>query len=119
MLNPSENFQIIDHIIYAPNGEEFLLQGTNMFTWDGTSNVDSYLNDWGFNSVRVPNYLLGSYNQPHPNADGYTTNHAIVDAFTSEGAVVIFDAHDKVGEYYEGQDFEILKNYFVCRKLIL
>ncbi|MDJ0715750.1 MAG: cellulase family glycosylhydrolase [Prochloraceae cyanobacterium] len=107
-----ENFQVIGTKIYDPNGQEFIIKGTNMFAWEGTSNVDNYLNDWGFNTIRVPNYLLGSYNQPHPEEDEYTNNRAIVDAFTGQGAVVIFDAHDRIGGYYEGEDFEILKDYW-------
>ena len=106
------NFQIIGNKIYDPNGKEFIIKGTNMFAWEGISNVDSYINTWGFNTIRVPNYLLGSYNQPHPSADAYATNHQIVDSFTSQGAVVIFDAHDISGGYYEGADFEVLKDYW-------
>lgn len=112
MSNFESNFQTIGSTIYDPNGQEFIIKGTNMFAWEGTSNVDSYLNDWGFNTVRVPNYLLGSYNQPAPADDNYATNHNIVNAFTSQGAVVIFDAHDRIGSYYEGEDFETLKAYW-------
>ena len=105
-------FQIIGTTIYDPNGQEFIIKGTNMFTWEGIENVDNYLNTWGFNTIRVPNYLLGSYDQPHPEEDGYGTNHKIVDAYTSQGAVVIFDAHDLIGGYYEDAEWEILKDYW-------
>ncbi|NJK47886.1 glycoside hydrolase family 5 protein [Candidatus Gracilibacteria bacterium] len=111
-LSTNQGFQIIGTKIYDPNGREFISKGTNMFAWERTSNVNSYVNTWGFNTIRVPNYLLGSYNQPHPNADGYATNRQIVDAFTSRGAVVIFDAHDRIGRYYDGTEFEVLKNYW-------
>lgn len=111
-LSTGQGFQIIGTKIYDPNGQEFIIKGTNMFAWERTSNVNSYLNTWGFNTIRVPNYLLGSYNQPHPSADGYATNRQIVDAFTSRGAVVIFDAHDRIGRYYDGTEFEVLKNYW-------
>ena len=106
------NFQVIGTKIYDIYGQEFIIKGTNMFSWEGTSNVDSYLNDWGFNTVRVPNYLLGNYDQPHPNENEYATNHAIVDAYTSQGSVVIFDAHDRIGGYYEEEDWQILKDYW-------
>ncbi len=39
------------------------------------------MNDWGFNTIRVPNYLLDSFDQPHPETDFYGTNHAIADVF--------------------------------------
>ncbi len=106
------NFQIINNKIYDPSGQEFIIKGTNMFDWEGIGNVNSYVNNWGFNTVRVPNYLLGNYDQAHPSENGYQTNHQIVDGFTSQGAVVVFDAHDKIGEYYEDGDFEILKDYW-------
>jgi mannan endo-1,4-beta-mannosidase len=105
-------FQIIGTKIYDPNGREFISKGANMFAWEGITNVNNYLNVWGFNTIRVPNYLLGSYNQPHPATNGYGTNHQIVDAYTSQGAVVIFDAHDRIGGYYEGNDWQTLKDYW-------
>jgi len=106
------NFQIVNNKVYDPSGQEFIIKGTNMFDWEGIGNVNSYVNDWGFNTVRVPNYLLGSYGQAHPSENGYRINHQIVDGFTSQGAVVIFDAHDEIGGYYEDGDFEILKDYW-------
>ena len=70
-------FQILGTKIYDPNGQEFIIKGINMFTWEGIDNVDNYLNTWGFNTIRVPNYLLGSYDQPHPAENSYGTNHQI------------------------------------------
>ena len=32
-----------------------------MFAWEGISNVDSYLNDWGFNTIRVPIHRIFSH----------------------------------------------------------
>ena len=106
------NFQIIGNKIYDPKGQEFIIKGTNMFAWEDINNVNSYLNDWGFNTIRVPNYLLGSFGQPHPELDNYRTNHRIVDAYTSQGAVVIFDAHDRIGSYYKDNDWYILQDYW-------
>ena len=108
----NSNFQIIDNTIYDPNGQEFIIKGANMFAWEGIENVHNYLNIWGFNTIRVPNYLLGSYNQPHPADNDYRINHKIVDAYTSQGATVIFDAHDRIGGYYEDQNWEVLKDYW-------
>jgi Cellulase (glycosyl hydrolase family 5)/Domain of unknown function (DUF4114) len=110
--NSKKNFQVIGTKIYDPSGKEFIIKGTNMFTWEGNTQVNSIVNQWQFNTVRVPNYLLGSYGQLSPQLDGYATNRAIADSFTSQGAVVIFDAHDRIGGYYEGQDWETLKNYW-------
>ncbi len=100
----NSQFKVIDTQIYEPDGKEFIVKGINMFTWEGIAQVDSLINDWGFNTVRVPNYLLGNYGQPHPAENNYGTNHQIVDAFTSQGAVVIFDAHDRIGGYYEDSE---------------
>lgn len=105
-------FQVVGTQIYDPDGREFITKGINMFSWQGLTQVDSLINDWGFNTIRVPNYLLGSYGQPHPADNSYGTNHQIVDAFTSQGAVVIFDAHDRIGGYYQNTEWEILKNYW-------
>ncbi|BAY22760.1 hypothetical protein NIES2100_25230 [Calothrix sp. NIES-2100] len=105
-----DNFKIIGNKIYDPNGQEFIAKGINTFTWDKDYSV--YLDTWGFNTIRVPNYLLGSYNQPHPAQDNYQTNHKIVNVYTSQDAVVIFDAHDRIGGYYEGDQWEILKDYW-------
>lgn len=112
MYTQNSQFRVLGSKIYDPNGQEFIIKGTNMFAWKGISNVDKYLNTWGFNTIRVPNYLLGSYAQPHPADNNYGTNHQIVDAFTSQGAVVIFDAHDRIGGYYEAHEWEILKDYW-------
>ncbi|MGL6341611.1 MAG: hypothetical protein ACRC80_21005, partial [Waterburya sp.] len=60
----NSQFRVLGSKIYDPNGQEFIIKGTNMFAWKGISNVDKYLNTWGFNTIRVPNYLLGSYAQP-------------------------------------------------------
>ena len=64
-INNSQ-FEVIGTQIYDPNGQEFIIKGINMFAWEGLTQVDSLVNDWGFNTVRVPNYLLGSYDRPHP-----------------------------------------------------
>jgi mannan endo-1,4-beta-mannosidase len=105
-----DNFKMIGNKIYDPNGQEFIAKGINTFTWDQDYSI--YVDTWGFNTIRVPNYLLGSYDQPHPAEDNYQTNKKIVDIYTSKGAVVIFDAHDRIGGYYEGEQWEILKDYW-------
>ena len=110
--NNDSGFQVLGTKIYDPNGQEFIAKGANVFTWDGTNNIDNYLDVWNFNTIRVPNYLLGSWNQPHPGDDDYATNRAIVDAYTQRGVTVIFDAHDLIGSYYEGEDFETLKEHW-------
>ena len=112
MSNTSQGFQVIGTKIYDANGEEFIIQGTNMFAWERTSNIDSYMDNWGFNAIRVPNYLLGSYGQAHPKADQYRNNQAIANAVTNNGGVVIFDAHDRIGKYYKGEEKEILLDYW-------
>lgn len=112
MKKNQPQFEVKGTQIYDPNGQEFIIKGINMFAWEGTNQADSLINDWGFNTVRVPNYLLGNYNQPHPADNNYGTNHQIADVFTSQGSVVIFDAHDRIGSYYQNEEWEILKNYW-------
>ena len=62
MHDNNSQFQILGMKIYDPNGQEFIVKGVNMFAWEGIAQVDSLVNQWGFNTVRVPNYLLESYN---------------------------------------------------------
>ena len=112
-LTANGEFQVVGTKIYDPNGQEFIAKGTNVFTWDGTKRIDNYVDTWGFNTVRVPNYLLGTYGQPHPGDNGYYTNRKIVNDYTSRGVTVMFSAHDKIGSYYEGADFDTLKDYWV------
>ena len=112
MNTVNSQFQVLGNTIYDPSGQEFIIKGANMFAWEEMDNVNNYVYDWGFNTFRVPNYLLGSYDAPHPQENGYSINHQIVDAFTSQGAVVMFDAHDRIGGYYEDEEWEILKDYW-------
>ncbi|NET10624.1 MAG: glycoside hydrolase family 5 protein [Symploca sp. SIO2B6] len=111
-LTQPRQFQVIGSMIYDPNGQIFIPQGTNMFAWEGTTRVDSIINTWGFNTIRVPNYLLGSYDQPHPAINNYDVNHQIVDGFTQDNRVIIFSAHDRTGRYYQNEEFEQLKAYW-------
>lgn len=110
------HFRIIDTKIHDPNGNEFIVKGTNMFAWEETSRVNSIVADWNFNAIRVPNFLLGGYGQPHPSANDYGINRQIVTAFTQDSGqaptVVIFDAHDRIGRYYQEEEFNTLKQYW-------
>jgi len=109
--------------IYDPNGNEFIMRGTNVqgmrYGWSGNivNDVNAIVDVWGMNTIRV-NCAIGtmywqgtdvsvfSYYQTIPEMD------AIVNAFTARGVVVMFEWHDKTGDYFEGQDLVNLKNSF-------
>jgi hypothetical protein len=108
----SNNFTVQGKNILDPDGNVFINQGINMFAWQGTEDLDNIINCWGFNSIRVPIYLTGQYGQPNPADDNYQNVLDIATAFTSQKKVVVFDAHDMIGTYYNGPDLIKLKTYW-------
>ena len=108
------NFEVRNGKIHAPNGSEFLIKGTNIngpdYGWPG--NTPSYVNlvadCWNFNTVRVNVRLLGGKISYEENG----TIEEIIDTYTGRGLVTMVEAHDHTGSYYEGEDLEILKDYY-------
>ena len=110
-------FTVRDAKIYAPDGSQFIAKGTNVngfnWVWPRRTVDDINLIDdcWGFNLVRVNSFLfMGQTQYPQ-----YTTNNdldAIVRTFTERGIVVVFEAHDRIGTYYQGDDLKTLIAWF-------
>ena len=107
------HFQVIEDKIYAPDGQEFIIKGTNIngpkFGWPGDTPgyVHLIADCWRFNTVRVNVMLFDG----QPYAENGTIEQ-IIDAYTAKGIVTIVEAHDRTGKYYEGSDLEALKAYF-------
>lgn len=66
-----------------------------MFSSQQAGELDKISNCWGFNTIRVPVFLKGGYQQAHPSYDNYDNITNIINAYTQAGIVVIFEAHDK------------------------
>ena len=114
---PSGGFRVSGSTIYDPQGNVFVARGTNVngynWVWDRSTTGDaaSMDNCWNFNLVRVNSFLFSGRIQWQQ----YSANNnldAIVNAFTSRGIVVMFEAHDHIGSYYQGSDLDTLVTWF-------
>jgi len=113
----SGNFSVVGSTIYDPQGNEFITKGVNVngYNWvwprKTVDDINLIVDCWKFNLVRVNSFLfLGEV--PY---EQYTDNNnldEIVNAFTARGIVVVFEAHDRVGSYYEGEDLDTLVSWF-------
>ncbi len=110
-------FRVSGSTILTPNGSPFIARGVNVsglnWVWERPTvwDADNIVNCWGFNVVRVNNFLFMGQVQ----WSQYTTNNnldELVNAFTSRGIVVILEAHDRIGSYYQGDDLDALVNWF-------
>lgn len=112
-----QGFTVRDAKIYAPDGSEFVAKGTNVngFNWvwprRTVDDVHLIVDCWAFNLVRVNSFLfMGQTQYPQ-----YTTNNdldAIVRTYTERGVVVVFEGHDRIGSYYQGDDLKTLIAWF-------
>jgi Cellulase (glycosyl hydrolase family 5) len=102
------------------NGTPFVVRGVNISgfqdDWRGldmteAKHVESITNCWGFNAVRARNYILTNPGDAVNSAPDYLDR--IISAYTSRGRVVILEAHDRTGSYYEGGDLVALKKFHV------
>ncbi|NEP02434.1 MAG: cellulase family glycosylhydrolase [Symploca sp. SIO2E9] len=111
-------FQVIGSKIYDPNGKEFIAKGTNasgfQYVWPGSTKsfADQIVDDWGFNLVRLNNYLF----KPHPKGsrqyDDNNDINGLIKEFTDRGVVVMLEAHDRTGGYWEGSSLNSLKSWY-------
>ncbi|NET48767.1 MAG: cellulase family glycosylhydrolase [Merismopedia sp. SIO2A8] len=111
-------FQVIGSKIYDPNGKEFIAKGTNasgfQYVWPGSTKsfADQIVNDWEFNLVRLNNYIF----QPHPKGsrqyDDNNDINGLIKEFTDRGVVVMLEAHDRTGGYWEGSSLNSLKSWY-------
>jgi len=111
------NFSVQGTTILNPQGQPFVAKGVNVngYNWVWTRptapDVDLIGDCWGFNLVRVNSFLF-SGQVPYPQYDVNNDLDAIVQAYTSRGIVVVFEGHDRIGAYYEGDDLNALVSWF-------
>ncbi len=107
-------FSVVDGQILL-NDAPFVVRGVNVGgfqdDWRGidmteAKHVDSITNCWGFNSLRVRNFLLSNPGDAVNSAPDYLDR--IIATYTSRGRVVMIEAHDRTGAYFEGQDLATL-----------
>ncbi|MDX2100528.1 MAG: cellulase family glycosylhydrolase [Leptolyngbyaceae cyanobacterium bins.59] len=110
----TSGFTVRNGRIYAPDGSEFIAKGTNAngpnWMWHGSTADDADLitNCWKFNLVRANSILFPDWYHRQDNND----LDRLVNTFTSRKVVVMFEAHDRTGSYFEGTDLEALKNWY-------
>lgn len=115
--NQTGGFRVEGSTIYAPNGQPFVAEGVNVsgfnWVWDRPTlpDIDSITNCWSFNLVRVNNFLFTG-EQPWPQSSANNNLDEIIQAFTSRGVVVVLEAHDRIGGYYQGDQLTALVNWF-------
>lgn len=114
-------FTTIGNRIFTPTGEEFVPRGVNIFPWHRSpATVDAIQDCWQFNLVRLHAWIL-------PNATSQWKDHvvyleepllfdpatvelttydvaALIDYYTSRRIVVVFDVHENIGRYIEGDE---------------
>lgn len=117
VLVPATNFTVRGTTLYDPDGAQFVVKGVNVngynWVWQRETTQDAKLigDCWKFNLVRVNSFLLSGeqgYQQYSVNND----LDKIVDTFTERKIVVMFEAHDRIGSYYEGRDLDTLVRWF-------
>lgn len=110
-------FTVDGSTIFDPNGDEFVTKGVNVsgsnwvWTRPTVPDADLLIDCWNFNLVRVNSFLyLGEV--PWAQVDVNNDLDEIVRTFTERGVVVVFEAHDRIGEYYEGEELTDLVTWF-------
>jgi|GEM_PF-1948235 len=115
--NMENGFTVDGANIYDPNGNVFVPKGVNVsgfnWTWTRKTIDDVGLIDqcWNFNLVRVNNWLFKGRVQ-YPQYEINNNLDEIVNTFTSRGIVVVFEAHDFIGSYYQNEDLDALVSWF-------
>lgn len=110
-------FTVVGPKIYDPNGEEFIAKGVNISgynsVWSRKSIRDIELIDqcWNFNLVRINNWMFKGRIEYEQHEVNNNIDELITD-FTRRGIVVVLEAHDFIGGYYEGEDLEVLIDWF-------
>lgn len=111
------SFEVRGSVIVDPQGNEFIAKGVNVsgYNWVWTrktvNDVDLIANCWNFNLVRVNSFLFTGQ-VPYTQYDVNNNLDEIVNAFTERGIIVVFEAHDRIGSYYEGDDLTTLVAWF-------
>jgi hypothetical protein len=114
----ANHFKVVGADIFDPEGNLFVAKGVNISgfnsVWSRKSVDDVNLINqcWNFNLVRVNNWMF----KGRIEYDQFEVNNnldEIVNAFTSRGIVVVFEAHDFIGNYYKNEDLDVLINWYV------
>lgn len=115
---PGDAFTVVGSTIYDPSGNEFVAKGVNVsgmnWVWSRPTvpDADLIVDCWAFNLVRVNSFLFTD-EQPWPQVNVNNDLDAIVNTFTQRGIVVVFEAHDRIGSYYQGEDLAALVNWYI------
>jgi len=113
VAHAQDGFSVVGSKIYDPSGREFIAKGVNIngirWVWPGnmttSEHVTRIVDGFKFNAVRVPVSFEASQWDDN-------TVEGLVETYTSRGLVVMFDAHDKIGGYFEGTELDTLKDFF-------
>jgi hypothetical protein len=114
---PGGIFEVRGSTIYDPAGNPFVAKGVNVsgsnwvWTRPTASDADQIVDCWNFNLVRVNSFLFRG-EQPWQQYDVNNDLEQIVRAFTERGVVVVFEAHDRIGGYYQGGELDQLVSWF-------
>ncbi len=111
-------FRVVGTKILDPDGREFVAKGVNIngpdWVWPDDMvdpvHLDRIVDCWRFNLVRVPAVLF-----PDESGTTWDDNNDIerlVEAYTSRGVVVMIDAHDRIGGFYEGAGLTRLTTWY-------
>jgi len=121
-----KHFEIRDGKIFDPEGKPFVIKGANVqgrnFGWedrDPITYAQNITGTWKFNFLRVNEYVKGSPYCNGPSPAGWCKSYwgrgatpeehdELVNAFTSKGVVVMFEAHDWSGSYPNDEDLQKL-----------
>jgi hypothetical protein len=107
-------FKVVGPTIYSPDGTEFIAKGVNIQgynCWRGreiTQDADLIASTWKFNLIRVNCLPVAPWRSWDSNND----LDKIVRVFTSRKVVVMFEAHESTGTYFEGAELRRVAAWF-------
>lgn len=123
-------FRMIGNKIFDPQGNLFVPKGVNIFPWHGTDDSLHKIGAcWNFNTVRLHAWILPDASTDQwkdhivyvdeplifdpDNVNGLRTYDVrqLIESYTNRGIVVLFDVHDLLGKYFEGENLEDYKTF--------
>ncbi len=114
---PNAGFTVRGSQIIDPNGNVFVANGTNVsgynWVWERRTvdDVSLIVDCWNFNLIRVNSFLFTG-EVPWTQYQNNNNLDEIVQAYTSRGVVVVMEAHDRIGSYYQGGELTSLVTWF-------
>ena len=118
------HFRMIGNKLFDPQGNLFIPKGVNIFPWHGSESIESINGCWNFNTVRLHSWILPDTStdqwkdhivyvdeplifDPDNIGDLRTYDvRGLIESYTSRGIVVLFDVHDLLGKYFEGDPLQ-------------